>query len=106
MVKNTKPSPLFKRLKESMEEAIAWVEGDPNINVRVHHFHAMPEQSRNARAKLKLSQAEFAKRFGLSVATIRNWEQGRRVPETSSRILLSIIDKYPHIVDEVLASKP
>jgi putative transcriptional regulator len=54
------------------------------------------------RRKLGLSQREFALRFGFSLATIRNWEQGHRAPEGPARALLTIIDKEPDAVVRAL----
>jgi putative transcriptional regulator len=47
------------------------------------------------RKKLDLSQSAFAAFMGVSVATLRNWEQGRREPHGSARSLLLIADKSP-----------
>ena len=54
------------------------------------------------RRKLGLSQQSFAARFGISTATVRNWEQGRRRPEGAARVLLTIIDKEPAAVRRAL----
>ena len=47
---------------------------------------------------LGLSQTEFAAWFGLSPGTLRNWEQGRRVPEGPARVLLRVIERDPEAV--------
>ncbi len=54
------------------------------------------------RKKLGLSQAAFARRFGFSVRTVQQWEQGRTLPERSTRILLRVIEAAPKIVDQAL----
>ena len=46
---------------------------------------------RKIRSALKLSQTQFAARFGLPTATIRDWEQNRRKPEGAARVLLQVI---------------
>jgi putative transcriptional regulator len=51
------------------------------------------------RDHLGLSQPEFADRFGLSLATLRHWEQGRRTPDTAAEILLTVIASAPEIVE-------
>lgn len=57
---------------------------------------------RAIRRKLEMSQAEFALCFGFSVATLRNWEQGHRMPEGPSRVLLTLIEKIPNQIREAL----
>jgi putative transcriptional regulator len=59
---------------------------------------------RAIRAQTGLSQTQFAKRFGFSPASVREWEQGRRRPEAAARILLLVIASRPEVVDEVLAA--
>jgi putative transcriptional regulator len=53
-----------------------------------------------------LSVEDFAKRFGLTAASVRSWEQGVTQPYGVARILLAIIACHPEIVDEVLRSPP
>jgi putative transcriptional regulator len=55
------------------------------------------------RRKLGLSQSEFAARFGFSVRTIQEWEQGRAVPDRPARILLRVIEKSPKVVERAVA---
>src|SRR5258705_6292189 len=50
------------------------------------------------RARLNLSQQEFANRFGLSVGSLRNWEQGTRRPEQPVALLLHLIARDPERV--------
>jgi putative transcriptional regulator len=59
---------------------------------------------RAIRRKLRLSQAEFAKRFGFSVRTVQEWEQGRAVPDRPARILLRVIEKSPKAVERAVAA--
>lgn len=54
------------------------------------------------RGRLGLSQEQFAKRFGFSVATIRNYEQGHRQPTGPARTLLQVIANEPEAVARVL----
>ena len=54
------------------------------------------------RRKTGLSQAQFAAQFGLSLATLRNWEQGHREPPGVARVLLTLIDRMPERVQEAL----
>lgn len=56
------------------------------------------------RERYGLSQAKFAALMGISVATLRNWEQGRRRPEGSAKVLLRVVAKHPEAVLEGAAS--
>ena len=67
-------------------------------------FAFKPADIRAIRANLGLSQSEFALLIGVSTATLRNWEQGRRQPEGPARALLRIAAKNPAAVLEALGS--
>lgn len=56
-----------------------------------------------ARAKLHLTQAEFATMLGISRRTVENWEQGHRAPTGAARILIDVATKHPEIVLEAVA---
>lgn len=58
------------------------------------------------RAKLGASQAEFALMIGVSVATLRNWEQGRRTPDGPALALLPVAARNPKAVIEALHTDP
>jgi len=51
-----------------------------------------------------LTQAAFARAMGISVHTLRNWEQGRRQPEGPAVALLRIAARHPRIIRENLRS--
>lgn len=53
------------------------------------------------RARVGLSQSEFAKLLGVSVRTLQEWEQGRRAPSGPARMLLAIAHKNPRLLLEV-----
>jgi putative transcriptional regulator len=61
-------------------------------------FTFRPADVKAVRAKLGKSQAEFALLIGVSVATLRNWEQGRRIPEGPARALLRVAAHNPRAV--------
>ncbi|HEY3173748.1 MAG TPA: helix-turn-helix domain-containing protein [Thermoanaerobaculia bacterium] len=56
------------------------------------------------RKSYRLSQSKFAALMGISPATLRNWEQGRRKPEGSARILLRIVARHPEAVLDVVSA--
>jgi DNA-binding transcriptional regulator YiaG len=51
-----------------------------------------------------LTQSQFAQAMGISVHTLRNWEQGRRRPEGPAIGLLRIAARHPRIIRENLKS--
>jgi len=61
-----------------------------------------PEQVRALRAKLGLSQPQFARRFGFTVDAIQQYEQGRRVPSGPASTLLRVIAADPDAVARAL----
>lgn len=64
-----------------------------------------PEQMlvRAARARLGVSQAEFAARIGTPAATLRDWEQGRFAPPGAVLCLMRLLLAHPHLSDELAA---
>jgi putative transcriptional regulator len=86
---------------EGLRQAVRWTRGE-NDNVRVTMVHVPEVDVLEVRAKMGLSQAQFATRFGLPPGTLRNWEQGRSRPDAPTRVLLAVIAKHPGAVEDVL----
>ena len=64
---------------------------------------AAPADVRDLRRRARLTQLEFAARLGVPVETIRNWEQGKRMPRGPARALLAVIAHAPETVFAALA---
>lgn len=90
------------RILNSVRAARAFARGDSDGGFVVH----VPDNVdvRGIRADLGLSQEAFAKRFGFSLAAVRDWEQQRRTPEQAARVLLLVIAQDPSAVDRALAA--
>ncbi len=58
---------------------------------------------RAIRTRTGLSQMKFATRYGFSVDSLRNWEQGRRRPDPAARAYLMIIEREPAAVERALS---
>jgi len=65
-----------------------------------------PTDVQAVRAKLGASQAEFALMIGVSVATLRNWEQERRMSDGPALALLRVAARNPKAVIQALHTEP
>ncbi len=91
-------SKMGKRMIEAAREAAAWASGQENGAL----LHEFPDV-KTIREKLGLTQSAFAERFGLPLGNVRDWEQGRSVPDAAARMLLKIIQKAPEVVADIAA---
>jgi putative transcriptional regulator len=91
----------FERLVASVRQAGEIRRGKRKAS-RVFEFK--PEDVKRIRERLKKSQAAFASMIGVSVGTLRNWEQGRRVPDGPARALLTVASKHPEAVADALGT--
>ena len=83
---------LFDDLQQSLKEA-ASIRRGKLVAGRVTEVHA--PDAKAIRAKVGLSQSDFAQLIGVKVATLRNWEQHRRNPTGAAAALLTIVEKEP-----------
>jgi putative transcriptional regulator len=74
-----------------------WTEDDLATATRVFPVQTA-EQVRGLRARLGLSQAQFAQQFGLTLDTVQQYEQGRRRPSGPASTLLRVIESEPEAV--------
>jgi putative transcriptional regulator len=89
----------FAELVDSIKEAGAIKRGAREPS-RV--FEYSPMDIKGIRQKLDKSQREFALMIGVSVATLQNWEQGRRKPVGPARALLKVANENPEAVRDAL----
>jgi putative transcriptional regulator len=92
----------LESIRAGLEDAVAYARGDRSRGV-AHEIEVPQVDVREVRAKLGLSQSTFAAMFRVSVATVRNWERGRRRPEGPARVLLTVIEREPDAVRRALA---
>jgi putative transcriptional regulator len=71
-----------------------WIQPDLTVNVR------------ELRDRLQLTREQFALRYGLEVETLRNWETGKRDPDTTARSYLRAIANAPEQVGQAYAATP
>lgn len=89
---------LFNELKDSIRQMKAIEKGElAPARVRVLN----PENAvAQARRQLGMTQEAFAKLLDTPIGTVRGWEQGRRQPPPSAKILMRVATKYPEKVLE------
>ncbi|HKT14545.1 MAG TPA: NadS family protein [Allosphingosinicella sp.] len=81
-----------QELIAAMEEAAAHAQGKGKV-ARVHTIE-VPDV-RAIREKLGLSQQAFANAYRIPLATLKGWEQGRRLPDATASAYLSVIAHLP-----------
>ena len=91
----------FDNLVGSIREAGKIRRGEMKPS-RVTEFYAA--DVRTIRQRLGKSQSEFARMIGVSVATLQNWEQGRRRPVGPARALLKVAAENPQLVAAALGA--
>ena len=94
-------SKVAESIRRGLEEAVAYAKG--KADGRRYRLH-VPQRIdvRAIRAKLGMTQEEFAGRFGFSINTLRHWEQGKRRPEGAARAYLLVIARVPKAVEKAL----
>ncbi len=91
---------LFAELLDSVREGGAILRGEKEPARR---FEIEAPDVKQIRERYELSQSEFAALLGVSIKTLQNWEQGRRAPHGSARVLLQVAARHPEAVWDVVA---
>lgn len=84
----------FDRIMQGLTEVIDYADGN-TAGAVVHEIVINGPDARSIRQKTKLSQDKFARLLGLSPASVRNWEQGRRAMDASTRALYLSLSHDP-----------
>ena len=91
-----------KELIEGMKNAVHYLEGKKG-GARMHVVHVPAKVNVGAiRKRLRLTQKCFADQYGFALSAVKDWEQGRRNPERTAKILLKIIEHDPTVVHRAL----
>lgn len=89
-----KPS-AFNSIRQGLTEAIAHAEGGAGTT---KVYQPTPLDVAALRARMDMTQEQFAARFGFSVSTLRHWERGDRKPAGAALVLLNVIERDPRSV--------
>ncbi len=81
-------SDYFESIKKGAQEAVAWKQGK-KTGARVRLYTAMDVAK--IRKNANMTQKEFSESFSIPLSTLRQWEQGKRVPQGPAQTLLRII---------------
>jgi putative transcriptional regulator len=90
---------LFRELEASVREGGSILRGERSPS---RSFVVDGLDVKHVRAMLGLSQMAFATMMGISVKTLRNWEQGRRNPGGAARVLLQVATRHPEAIWDVV----
>ena len=95
----------FEKIAAGLRDAIEIADGraDP-LSYRIHA--ATDVDVKAIRKQLKMTQVEFASRFGFNVARLRDWEQHRSGPDSAARAYLTVIARETEAVERALAGSP
>ena len=96
-------SEAFDRVMAGLDDVQAYLAGERD-GYGIRNIKVTEPDVASIRNRTGLSQPAFAKSIGVPLGTLKNWEQGRRRPEGPARVLLSLIEKRPSIVQEELGT--
>jgi len=96
-----KLSRVGKDVVRGLKESAAHVRGEISLSTYEYDVPG-PVDVRAIRAKSRLSQSQFAHRFGFSTRTLQDWELGRSQPPSAARAYLTVIDRFPKTVEKAL----
>ena len=88
-------------IRRGLKQAVAYARGEAKKSDYRVHVPAVIDV-RAIRTRLRMTQQEFAGRFGFSINTLRHWEQGKRQPKGPTRAYLLVIDRAPKAVQKAL----
>lgn len=83
-----------QEILDGLREIKAFKAGKGNLKTRTL---SNPDSPQVIRSKLNLSQSTFASMMGVSLRTVQDWEQGRRVPSGPAKALLRIAEQKPEV---------
>ncbi len=75
-----------------------------SLGVKIPKVQLTTDQIIAIRKQMNLSQTVFAEVLNVSASSIRQWEQGKRKPSGSTKILLELLEKSPHLLDYRLSA--
>jgi len=90
----------FTEIAAGLEDAISHAQGDES-KVTLHEPETIDVKA--IRKKTGMSQQTFCSTFGISLGTLRHWEQGLRNPRGTAKVLLKVVEYNPKAIIEAIA---
>jgi putative transcriptional regulator len=88
-------------LIQGMKQVLAHERG----KLELEQVRPRPIDVKALRKRVKMSQAEFSRAYGISKRALQEWEQGGRQPDSAARAYLTVIAKQPVVVRRALAGE-
>lgn len=88
-------SKAYTEISAGLKDALAHAKGNKS-KAKLHR--PKPIDVKAIREKAGMSQQRFCATFGISLGTLRHWEQGLRTPRGAARVLLKVVDNNPEAV--------
>jgi putative transcriptional regulator len=108
MVAKKTRKPLFERLRQALDEGIAWSKGELTLRT-VEVPEEPPEVDAETvtalRERIEMSQTVFARVLNVSPKTVQSWEQGTRKPSQASLRLIQVLSHRPEVLCELAGLK-
>lgn len=100
------PIPPSRPMTDAEIEAAAQTDPDAQPMTADQLANAKPvARVKTLRRALSMTQEEFAERFHLSLATVRDWEQGRTQPDQAASTYLEVIARNPKMIMQTLGTE-
>ena len=90
---------------EDLVEGMKLVPVHQRGKIELEQVWPRPVDVKAIRKQVKMSQAEFARAYGISKRALQEWEQGGRQPDSAARAYLTVIAKEPAVVRRALQSE-
>lgn len=96
-------SKAYTEISNGLADALAHANGEAS---QITEFEPDCIDVKAIREKTGMSQQRFCATFGISLGTLRHWEQGLRTPRGAARVLLKVVDRNPAAVIQAVGHKP
>ena len=90
-----------KALVQGLQEVLAYRRGETELET-VDYDVMPPARVKAIRKRVAKSARDFERRYHIPARTVEGWEQGRRKPDMTARILLQVIEREPDAVERAL----